>query len=790
MNRFIAKQQIIVRSPFCLLGLLGLALFASPVAAQVNGPGPSDPALFDTVINVPPDPNIGDNQSIGGVTGQTTQLNLTDGGSVGRSFDVNSGSEVNISGGTTLIFSASDSEVNISGGSVARAFAIDDTVMNITGGSHGALFGASQGGEVNISGGSVGSINPTFGGEFNISGGIVGDLSNANSGSAVNISGGIVGGRFEARSGSEVNISGGSVGAGFEASPGSDVELLGGEFNLNGAPFTGSTITLSADDVFTGTLTDGSVFSFSPRDSDELNGVTLTPTALPLLDPTPMVVNTSLPARPSGLRAGQTLTLQDGGQLSNFEAVGATLNIEGGSLQRESSVIRTEVNISGGTVGLNFDGLKAFDNSVVNITDGTVARVDVYDSAANITGGSVDRFFANSGSLVDISGGNVNREFIAAPGSQVNVSGGILGSRFDANLGSQVDISGGAVGNLRAVLGSDVELLGGEFNLNGAPFTGSTISLGAGDVFSGTLTDGSAFIFNRQGINEFDREPVEELSGVTLTPTALPLLDPTPIVVNRAFPARPSGLRAGQTLTLQEGGQLGDHFEVVDATLNIDGGSVGRGAGFLRSEVNINGGTVDSFAAHPGSVVNISGGNVAPFSLANSGSVVNISGGNVGNLFIANTGSEVNISGGAVPFGFRALIGSEFNLFGSDFAIDGVPIDGLTNDGDTLTIVDRGVFLSGVLADGSAFGFQLVVFGFFEDGFFDPEATVTVTLGSPVPEVILGDVNQDDVVDFGDIPSFIEALQTGVFIPEADCNQDGEVNFSDIPRFVEILQAQ
>ena len=785
MNLFTAQQQIFARLPFCLLGLIGLVLNASPVDAQVNGPGPSDPALFDTVINVPPDPNIGDNQSIGGVAGQTTQFNLSDGGTVGRSFDVNSGSEVNISGGITLIFSARDSEVNISGGSVARAFATD-TVMNITGGSHGYGFGSRSGSEVNISGGSVGSISAGGNSVINLSGGSVGDRSEANPSSVMNISGGVVGENFSAESGSDVNISGGNMGTGFEALPGSDVELLGGEFNLNGAPFTGSTITLSGEDVFTGTLTDGSVFSFSPRSFDELNGVTLTPTALPLLDLTPIVVNTPFPARPSGLRAGQTLTLQDGGQLRNFEAVGATLNIEGGSLHRESSVIRTEVNISGGIVGLNFDGLNVFDESVVNITDGTVARVDAYDSVVNLSGGNVDRFNANSGSLVNISGGNVNRDFLANSGSQVNITGGSLGIQFIASSGSQVDISGGSLGfTFETVSGSDVELFGGEFSLNGAPFTDATISLGAGDVFSGTLSDGSAFIFSSE-VNEFG-EPNDELSGVRLTNTGLPLLDTTPIVVNTAFPDRPSGLRAGQTLTLQDGGQLSDHFETVGATLNIDGGNLGSGAGFLQSEVNITGGNVDNFAAHTGSVVNISGGNVGSFSIANSGSVVNISGGSVGSLFHANTGSAVNISGGTLPFNFRVLAGSEFNLFGSDFTIDGAPIDGLA-DGDSLTIVDRGVFLSGLLADGSEFGFRLGVFGFFEDGFFDPEATVTVTLGSPVPEIILGDVNRDGVVNFFDITPFILSIGTGVpFVAEADCNQDGVVDFGDISSLIEIL---
>ena len=285
-----------------------LSLLAIPtfVNAQVNGSGPSDSALFDIVINLPPAPDIGSVQTIGGVTDQTTQLNVMDGGSVVFGFDAQSGSEVNISGGNV-----------------------------------GGCFDAFFGSEVNISGGTVG-------GGFD-----------ANSGSEVNISGGTVGGGFDAESGSVVTISGGTVSAAFDAQSGSDVELIGGEFLLNGDPFTGSSITLvDGDDVFTGTLQDGSAFVFSPLSIDTLSGVTLTTVALPTLDTTPRVVNTDISAGPSGLRAGQSLTLQDGGVLGdNFAAVDATLNIEGGVAGPAMETARSTVNISGGEVGFGFEAL-------------------------------------------------------------------------------------------------------------------------------------------------------------------------------------------------------------------------------------------------------------------------------------------------------------------------------------------------------------------------------------------------------------------------------------------------
>jgi len=76
--------------------MLAIAVLTPTVAvAQVFDPGPSDPTLFDTVINLPADQSD-ISGSIGGVAGQTTQLNVVDGGSVGGDFRANSGSEVNI----------------------------------------------------------------------------------------------------------------------------------------------------------------------------------------------------------------------------------------------------------------------------------------------------------------------------------------------------------------------------------------------------------------------------------------------------------------------------------------------------------------------------------------------------------------------------------------------------------------------------------------------------------------------------------------------------------------------
>ena len=55
------------------------------------------------------------------------------------------------------------------------------------------------------------------------------------------------------------------------------------------------------------------------------------------------------------------------------------------------------------------------------------------------------------------------------------------------------------------------------------------------------------------------------------------------------------------------------------------------------------------------------------------------------------------------------------------------------------------------------------------------------------PEILLGDVNTDGVVDFLDISPFIVVLSGGGFQDEADIDQNGVVDFLDISPFIQIL---
>ena len=489
--------------------------------------------------------------------------------------------------------------------------------------------------------------------------------------------------------------------------------------------------------------------------------------------------------------------------------VGTGFNL--GSASGDSTNV--ELNLFSGVVDSTVrSGFSANFGSTTNILGGSLGSTAEANSGSvvNISGGTVGtQFRARAGSVVNISGGTVGYLFDAVGGSVVNVSGGSVGPNFDAFAGSELNVSGGTFGGgFEAFPGSNVTFIGGEFLLNGEPPTDpASVTLSGSDVLTGTLQDGSVFVFSSR----------DDLSGVTLQTGTLPANNVLPIVVGSALDAPPTGLRAGQSLTLRGDGALGPDFAAVDATLNIEGGSMASNVEVVSSTVTISDGVVPNLTAFSGSEINVSGGDVANVWLFESsaeisgvaldflqvgfGSVVDFTDGTVGpdqgdnrgfglSHLIVDADSTVNISGGR--FGIvNVLQDGEFNLFVTEAFIDGAPIEGLS-PGETRTISERGQqLLSGVLADGSEFLYLLNPLPLAVVGdTFDLGSTVTVTLAPAVPEVILGDVNQDAAVNFEDIPSFIEVLQAGIFLPAADVNQDGEVNFEDIPRFVEILQAQ
>ncbi|MDA8563770.1 hypothetical protein N9L06_04885 [Mariniblastus sp.] len=249
-------------------------------------------------------------------------------------------------------------------------------------------------------------------------------------------------------------------------------------------------------------------------------------------------------------------------------------------------------------------------------------------------------------------------------------------------------------------------------------------------------------------------------------------------------------------------GVVGLDFEINNSTINIAGGEVALGAIDLAEGVNnfsntvtVTGGDVGGFFQLRGnSTLEILGGNVESFgTLTNASATVN--GGAF--TFMDNNG-ELNLISGDVGT-FRALPNSVVNIFGTDFAIDGVPITGLTLNTPSV-VFERDMTLSGTLSDGSTFSNFLdsmtpiseLDFGPFDDledlesvpGFASTTATINVIL---VPAI--GDFDADGDVDGDDVDFYIGNLNqpaTGNFA-QLDLDGDGEVTLADHNFFVTTL---
>ena len=252
----LGMNQVLRTSTFfivnCIVACVAIsALLASSALAQVHGPGPSPASDFDTLINLPGDEAVISGQefeTVGGIDGETTQLNVEHDGTIGSRFSALAGSEVNVCDGTVgaRFRAEAGSEVNIISGNVDSSFL------------------ALNGSQVNISGGNFGdSLEIGIGSEVNISGGNFSDLIADGS---LNISGGTFNSLLQASSGSEVAISGGTF-TSISVNANSQINIVGRQFLLDGeeldmlVPEEPFTIT-DRNVPLSGVLDDGQPFNF------------------------------------------------------------------------------------------------------------------------------------------------------------------------------------------------------------------------------------------------------------------------------------------------------------------------------------------------------------------------------------------------------------------------------------------------------------------------------------------------------------------------------------------------
>ena len=156
-----------------------------------------------------------------------------------------------------------------------------------------------------------------------------------------------------------------------------------------------------------------------------------------------------------------------------------------------------------------------------------------------------------------------------------------------------------------------------------------------------------------------------------------------------------------------------------------------------------------------------------------------------------------------------SLIGWDFSRADGDFG--GVSISGFSSDPQaTLTGNTAGSVVTYDALDGTV-TFDILAANFTSDDgyirFANPAASQGQTLLLRVADVdeagaqlamtfigyqigsavLLGDVNQDGVVNLLDVDPFVAVLTSGGFQLEADVNQDGQVNLLDVDPFVALL---
>jgi len=268
------------------LALLLQASLPALTLGQINGAGPSDPALFDTVLT---DPALGDLPSTflfpssPGFTpvepGETTQLNIStaeftvlfpipagtefnmtggqingltavemtefniSGGAITGTSPFETGSLANIDGGT---FSNVDllGEANITDGVFDNVLFFSDSDVSVSGGEFLSLASFDTFAEIEISGGTFDFVSSGFFDQLDVSGGVIGSLT-------VDIS--------------VLNMSGGTVDR-ILISEESEANFFGTEFLLDGEPLSlgpGETFEVTVRDVpLSGVFADGTVFSF------------------------------------------------------------------------------------------------------------------------------------------------------------------------------------------------------------------------------------------------------------------------------------------------------------------------------------------------------------------------------------------------------------------------------------------------------------------------------------------------------------------------------------------------
>ena len=264
--------------------------------------------------------------------------------------------------------------------------------------------------------------------------------------------------------------------------------------------------------------------------------------------------------------------------------------------------------------------------------------------------------------------------------AELNIVGGELGSSVDIQAGSTLNVSSGAVGsNLDIESGGTANISGGFFDSSFEGQAGSVVNITGGD---------------------FSRFP-----DATDTAATSPGFD----------------IRGTATISGGEFGNSADFF--VTSNTTISGGNFGNNVD-LQGDAVIDGGTFgtntdignfsDTSTQNGNPTVTINGGTFTELDVDSGITTINggtFIGGGTGVALAAgatrdnDTLGTINIHGGDIQ-GLIEGFGN-INLFGTDFAIDGTPLAGLSSFDVFDPENGASSILTGTLEDGNTISFEL-----------------------------------------------------------------------------------
>ena len=322
------------------------------------------------------------------------------------------------------------------GRSIEKLYSYHDSRVEISGGEVGTL-DAYDNSNIAMSGGGVSELRPSGNSNIAMSGGSVSILVSAGN-SSVNVTDGnhhIL----DALHSSSIAMSGGSADV-LGAEGTSTVTLSGGYVHAMNASNTssvgidgGGSFFVEAIDSASVAFSDGSITQLFTHDTSSLNMTGGSMTILEVYD--------------LRVLGPERVRVSDGsvGHLSVVLRLEGNEHLTYCGFSTPSELAAHGVQVAPGTVGSFNVGLDTYDNSSVNVSQGTIVTLHSYDMSS-----------------VDISGGIVEYELYAMDASEVYIRGGSVASLHAAGTTS-VDISGGGVDGLAALWECTVTLHGYDF---------------------------------------------------------------------------------------------------------------------------------------------------------------------------------------------------------------------------------------------------------------------------------------------------------------------------------------